>query len=505
MASGCIIVLVLLPVSLNAATYFVAPDGNDANTGEIDSPFSNITKAASVVLPGDTIFVRGGTYTYSTTIRLTNSGTVLAPIRIWAYPNEHPVLDFSAMADADPNRGFLLTTNTAAGIGGSFWHIKGLEIYRAGDNGIKIEGCGNIIESCSFHHNRDSGVQIGLADSTDDLNRQTAANGYLVASNQIINCDSYLNYDPRHGGGNADGFTCKLNPGRGNVFKGCRSWENSDDGWDLYKNNYDVTLENCWTFHNGDPASFGVTSAGNAEGFKLGGDSNYTGPRYVRRCIAFDNRYGGSSDGKAYHQNDHRGQIVLLNCLSFSNNYNYALNNDVPVSNYVENSVTIGGDTKSFTFSGNVIQVSNSWNVAGVIANLADYVGPMTEAAAKAPRLADGSLPNNGFARLVSGSDLIDKGVDVGLPYNGSAPDLGPFEFTLPQGVISIDAVSMTDTGLSLHVAGLTSHGPVIVQTSPDLGTWTPVFTNSPVTGGWQYVDPAATNQPQQFYRVEEQ
>ena len=83
--------------------------------------------------------------------------------------------------------------------------------------------------------------------------------------------------------------------------------------------------------------------------------------------------------------------------------------------------------------------------------------------------------------------------------------DLGPFEFTLPQGIVLIDAVSMTDTGLNLHVIGLTSHGPVIVQTSPDLATWTPVFTNSPVTGGWQYVDPDATSVPQRFYRVEEQ
>jgi hypothetical protein len=30
----------------------------------------------------------------------------------------------------------------------------------------------------------------------------------------------------------------------------------------------------------------------------------------------------------------------------------------------------------------------------------------------------------------VAGSDLIDKGVDVGLPYTGSAPDLGAFEFS---------------------------------------------------------------------------
>jgi hypothetical protein len=489
-------VLMCWPVCAPAATFFISPTGNDANSGGIDAPFYNISKAVTMVSPGDTIYVRGGTFSYSATILITNAGTPAAPIKLWAYPDERPVLDFSAMADNDNYRGIRLTTNVTAGVGGSYWHIKGLEIYRAGDNGMKIEGSGNIIENCSFHHNRDSGLQIGLGDSDADIATR-------VFSNQIINCDSYLNYDPRHGGGNADGFCCKLHPGPGNVFKGCRSWENSDDGWDLYKNNYDVTLEDCWTWHNGDPASFNTNSAGNAEGFKLGGDSNFTGPRYIRRCIAFNNRYGSSSDGKAYHQNDHRGPIILYNCLSFSNNYNYALNNDVPVSNYVENSVTIGGDTKSFTFSSNVIQISNSWNIAGIIANAADYV-VLTEAAAKAPRQADGSLPNNGFARLVAGSDLIDRGVNVGLPYYGPAPDLGPFEWE-PARAVLIDALSMTPTGLLLRVTGLTSHSNVIVQASDDLANWTDIFTNPPVMGLWQYIDPETTNLSQRFYKVREQ
>jgi len=45
------------------------------------------------------------------------------------------------------------------------------------------------------------------------------------------------------------------------------------------------------------------------------------------------------------------------------------------------------------------------------------------------PRNSDGSLPNIDFMKLVSGSDLIDKGIDVELPFNGIAPDLGAFEF----------------------------------------------------------------------------
>jgi hypothetical protein len=47
---------------------------------------------------------------------------------------------------------------------------------------------------------------------------------------------------------------------------------------------------------------------------------------------------------------------------------------------------------------------------------------------AVAPRLADGSLPFLDFLRLAPGSHLIDAGVDVGLPYNGVAPDLGWLE-----------------------------------------------------------------------------
>ena len=45
-----------------------------------------------------------------------------------------------------------------------------------------------------------------------------------------------------------------------------------------------------------------------------------------------------------------------------------------------------------------------------------------------APRQADGSLPVLRSYRLRATSDLIGKGVDVGLPFKGAAPDLGAFE-----------------------------------------------------------------------------
>jgi hypothetical protein len=46
------------------------------------------------------------------------------------------------------------------------------------------------------------------------------------------------------------------------------------------------------------------------------------------------------------------------------------------------------------------------------------------------PRKADGSLPDITFGHLRADSDLIDKGINVGLNYSGSAPDIGAFEYS---------------------------------------------------------------------------
>ena len=66
-------------------------------------------------------------------------------------------------------------------------------------------------------------------------------------------------------------------------------------------------------------------------------------------------------------------------------------------------------------------------------------------------RQPDGSLPTLDFMHLASGSDLIDTGVYVGIPYNGSAPDLGAFETLVP---VPVNMLSFTgvlnNTGVTL-------------------------------------------------------
>lgn len=67
------------------------------------------------------------------------------------------------------------------------------------------------------------------------------------------------------------------------------------------------------------------------------------------------------------------------------------------------------------------------------------------------PRNADGSLPDVDFLKLKANSQMIDKGEDVGLPFVGSAPDLGAFEYGMPKSSSSF-VESSSSSGINLLV-----------------------------------------------------
>ena len=57
-------------------TYYVSPSGSNANNGTTTgTPFLTLQKAASVVAPGDTVLVRGGTYALAAALKLSTAGT----------------------------------------------------------------------------------------------------------------------------------------------------------------------------------------------------------------------------------------------------------------------------------------------------------------------------------------------------------------------------------------------------------------------------------------------
>lgn len=406
----------ILVLSSVATNYYVATNGSDSNNGtSISTPLATVTAAIGKAKAGDVINIREGEYQYTNKIGLSRNGTVASPIIMQCYQNEKVVIDFSQMATSSSNRGFSLS--------GDYWHIKGLHVHKAGDNGMFISGNKNTIENCVFFANRDTGLQLG--------------NG--ASNNSIINCDSYGNADPTDYG-DADGFACKMDVGSGNYFYGCRAWLNVDDGWDGYLRGTDdvsTTIENCWTWMNGyflDGTDGGSKANGN--GFKVGGSDdrdlmhNFT----LINCVAFDNK------SKGFDQNNNKGNMYFHNCTGYrnkGNNYSIPLVLNAGKEAEVANCVAIDGKISLGSF---VSEITNTWN--GFSFNHSDFES-LDTTGVSGPRQADGSLPDLNLFKLVEGSDLIDGGTDLGYSYLGNAPDLGAFEFD--DGSTAIEGLSSRD------------------------------------------------------------
>lgn len=386
----------ILQGSVAQTTVYVSLAGSDTNAGTIDQPFKTISKGLSTIGTNGLVVLRDGVHVLGATkLSLTKTAQAGSFIRIWAYPGETPILD--------------CTGNTSDGISisGGYYHLKGLEQRNAGHNGINISGNNNIIENCVVHDNQNTGLHL------------TSSVAPGPSNNLILNCDAYRNYDPPVGG-NADGFSAKWTVGPGNVFRGCRAYNNSDDGWDLWMGTSPVLIDSCFAFRNGVDSWFSGSFNGNGNGFKLGGNYVST-PHTVRNCVSFDN---AGNTGRGFDENNNTAGQTLYNCTAFRNkgdNYHFKNVVDSGQTHIIKNGISLEG---AVAISSGV-QEKNSWQ--GFTVSAADFLSIDT-AVVTAPRNPDGSLRTNTFLHLAPTSPMIDAGVVVGLPYNGRAPDLGAFE-----------------------------------------------------------------------------
>ncbi len=384
----------------NGYPSFISTVDSDAT---VVSTLAGLVDAINDASAGDVIYIREGTYYSSETIKISNSGTSSKAIVLSVYPgDDRPVFDFSAMSESGSNRGFQVSAN--------YWHIYGFDITNAGDNGMYLTGSHNTIEFMKFYENADTGLQMSGG----------------AAYNFIKNSDSYYNADSSLE--NADGFAAKLNVGTGNYFYGCRAWNNLDDGFDGYlrdnSSSVTTTLEYTWMIRNGYQKN-GVAGSGDGNGFKTGGsddkDLAHNG-LYINTISA-----GNTADG--YDQNSNRGTVTIYNAVAYDNARNFGLGDGSSrelAKLTVKNSVSLDGDS-SDKFGGSSTSISNNSWQNSLSFSSSDFESVDIDDLL-ADRQSDGSLPVVEFFHLKSGSDLIDAGTDVGLDYNGAAPDLGSFE-----------------------------------------------------------------------------
>jgi len=424
-----------------ATDYYVATTGSDSNAGTMDAPWATLQKGASTAVAGDTVWIRGGTYAVTTPansgagINFSKSGTSSANINYFAYQGEVPVFDFTNLQ--------ISTTGYTMGfvVSGSYLHFKGLEICCVpmnmySNNGISVNtpAANDTFELLNMHHNSGNGIFVG----------NKSGGGHL-----ILNCDAHDNYDATSNQGqgqNADGFGVHYQTTGGTtIIRGCRSWWNSDDGYDLINQEVPVTVENSWAMMNGY-AMYGTFNPadGNGNGFKMG--SSKTGIRHlVQNNVAWKNKANG------FYANHSTGGNTWYNNTSFMNGSQYnMLASSFDASGNVVMTVTLSG-ALAHIMRNNIGYPNNNQNMTGVdtmfnswdlgitpassdFASTSDPSVSMTGMqlegmGALGPRQADGSLPNVDFLHLSGGSRMIDKGTDVGLPYLGTAPDLGAYEY----------------------------------------------------------------------------
>ncbi|MEX2492803.1 MAG: right-handed parallel beta-helix repeat-containing protein [Nitrospirales bacterium] len=228
MLGGLILILsTFVAGAAHATFYYVAINGNDSSNGSEASPFRTIKHGVTVLAPGDTLYVKAGTYkeyitndkSFRTNIFIPNGKSWDEPVTVAANPGDtvtimpgsgkaffwimdgqdkYLIIDgFIVDGQNTASHGFKFTngtryirvenseiknsvytgvivTNTLVnrstyGLPADTYHeFKNLHVHHNGtnvkDHGFYIETSHNLVENCDIHHNSGNGGKFYMSD-----------------------------------------------------------------------------------------------------------------------------------------------------------------------------------------------------------------------------------------------------------------------------------------------------------------------------------------------------
>ncbi len=191
-------------------------------------------------------------------------------------------------------------------------------------------------------------------------------------------------------------------------------------------------MDSCWAWNSG-------YNQGNGNGIKLGqanGTKEATPQRYINNCLLFHNKVDGFDNSEAnilmsfynntVYRNGGRGYDFgqYTNPLIFKNNISYR-------------------NVTTDRFPAATVHDHNSWDASpSVTVSDADFVSVDTTGVSR--KRVNGKLPSLNFLKLATGSDLVNAGIDVKLPYLGNAPDIGYNESSIAVTNIPVNGITVT-------------------------------------------------------------
>jgi len=170
--------------------FYVSPNGNDKYPGTFSLPWKTLGKAASMVNPGDIVYIRGGVY--QEVVEFSSSGTSKAPIKILAYFGERPIIDGNNYTLPNEYGGALLN------ISGNYNYVSGLEVRYSSYLGVLVEGTHSIANRIDSNHNLHSGMRI--------------AGDYSIIEYSHVWSNDMQNYNGQNPSGDSTALTASRQP-----------------------------------------------------------------------------------------------------------------------------------------------------------------------------------------------------------------------------------------------------------------------------------------------------
>jgi parallel beta-helix repeat protein len=173
------VLAVLSTATAHAATYYVALSGNDANGGSLAAPFKTVTRASYSAKAGDTVQVRGGTY--SERVMIGSKGTASAYVTFQPYAGEKVIFDGKSLASGNN----VVTVSEA-----SYVIFGGFEVRNGPFIGLCSYGSNNVILiNNTVHDNFRNGIYVGADSFGQSFNNVVDSNTvyHNVIENQAHN------------------------------------------------------------------------------------------------------------------------------------------------------------------------------------------------------------------------------------------------------------------------------------------------------------------------------
>ncbi|QRN98431.1 right-handed parallel beta-helix repeat-containing protein [Archangium violaceum] len=449
---------------------WVAPNGNDTAAGTERAPFRTVSKALSLLQPGEAVFLKTGTYTerlrldsrdgapgrYLTVkaapgakpvIKPAGSGTTLLDVRRAYWRVEGLTLDvagedsFAAFwRGAGAHHGILRGCTLKNGTSGAGVNVAErasdvliednaiFNFQRSGDShGVVVQTNSRnvVVRGNDIHHNSGDGVQC-LGPEGGATEPGTPFDNLLVEDNDL--------HENRENG--ADIKTCTRVTLRGNRIWGHRrSASSAGEGVVVHLSARDITLEENEVRDNG-------------RGINIGGVRQGSPPTHIvlRRNLVLDGYGADGNEGTgiridtAVNVKVHHNTVwnMPTHCLGLGNG-DSGPSQDVEARNNIFGACAImvraGSARSGVSFDGNLYfspQGHVSFRVDGKYPDLVGWRSATrwdAHSVEEEPGFQDAEA---GDFRLGSASAARNEGLSLGQAYCGSAPDMGARESDCP-------------------------------------------------------------------------